>query len=180
MKLTKQAEIAVQVLVLCARPPSNAAVTTRMAAEFAGVTKDHAAQVVCRLSRAGYLESTRGRSGGIRLAVAASRITVGEVLRLLEPTLGGRQGAAGKATHARGSLDPMLREAMSSFVLVFDSFTIADLVADPASSRIACLDCDLHAHARRVRMLSRLGGDPTAASLAAATGAPTGTAARAA
>ena len=69
MRLTRQAEIAVQVLALCERsgagPGSGRAITTRQAAGFAGTTKDHAAQVVARLVRDGWLESVRGRGGGL-------------------------------------------------------------------------------------------------------------------
>lgn len=146
MKLTKQAEIAVHVLALCARPKSNAPVTTRMAAEFAGTTKDHAAQVAAKLSRAGYLESARGRAGGIRLARPASQIGVGEILRLVEPGL----DVEGEAP-ATGAFDRLRRAAASSYLAIFDDFTIADLVGDPASSRLRCLDCDLRTFFSRPR-----------------------------
>ncbi len=146
MKLTRQAEIAVQILALCARPGSNAPVTTRMAAEFAGTTKDHAAQVVAKLSRGGFLLSERGRSGGIRLACPASEIGVGEILRLVEPGL----VMEGEAP-AAGAFDRLRRAAASSYISTFDDFTIADLVGDPASSRLRCLDCDLRTFFSRPR-----------------------------
>ena len=147
MKLTRQAEIAVQILALCARPKSNAPVTTRIAAAFAETTKDHAAQVVAKLSRAGYLSSERGRSGGIRLARPASQIGVGEILRLASPSL----CMDGEAP-VTGPFDMLRRAAASSYISTFDDFTIADLVGDPTSSRLRCLDCGLHAFFFRPRL----------------------------
>lgn len=154
MKLTRQAEIAIDILVSCARPQPNKPRTTRLVAEIADTTKDHAAQVVAKLSRHGYLECTRGRAGGIRLARPADTIVVGEVLRLMEPSL--VLDARDDEGPTRAVLDTVLRAAVGSFVSIFDSFTIADLVGDPATGRIACLDCELHTLVRNGREFSRL------------------------
>jgi Rrf2 family nitric oxide-sensitive transcriptional repressor len=109
--------------------------------------------VVSRLARAGYLVGTRGRTGGIRLAVAPSRINVGDVLRVIEPSFG--RNIATDRQEAAGPFDAVVRAAIESFVATFDTFTIADLAGDPATGRIACLDCDLHSLVRRGRALSR-------------------------
>lgn len=153
MKLTKQAEIAVQILALCAKPPSNAPVTTRAAAAFAGATKDHAAHIVTKLVRHGYLESERGRAGGIRLALSPSHVNVGDVIRLMEPSFDGRSD--GLALHEQSvvSFGALVHAAIDSFVSTFDDFTIADLVGNPATGRIACLDCDIRFWVHRGRRL---------------------------
>lgn len=179
MKLTRQAEIAVQVLTLCERsgagPGSGRAVTTRQAAGFAGTTKDHAAQVVARLVRDGWLESVRGRGGGIRLTRPAAEIRLGAIIRLMEPSLNERRGAAETAranaresgwpdepwpetedAGAAGELDALHRTALGSFLSVFDDFTVADLGNAPGGSRIGCLDCDLHSIVQQMRATARL------------------------
>lgn len=153
MRLKKKSVIAIDTLALCAGAQSARPVTTRMAADFCDTTRDHAAQIVAQLVRAGYLESVRGRSGGIALAMAASRIGVGEVLRLTEadfeaPAEGGRCSVA--------SFDALQRTAAEAYIATFDSFTVADLIADPATGRIGCLDCDLNIVTRYSRTLSRL------------------------
>lgn len=152
MRLTRQAEIAIDILVACARPRPNEPRTTRIVAGIADTTKDHAAQVVAKLSRHGYLECTRGRAGGIRLARSADSIVVGEVLRLMEPSLALDMGDG----PARAALDTVLRAAVGSFVSIFDSVTIADLTGDVSTGRIACLGCDLHTLVRNGRAFSRL------------------------
>lgn len=154
MKLTRQAEIAIDILVACARPQPNEPRTTRLVAGIADTTKDHAAQVVAKLSRHGYLECTRGRAGGIRLARPADTIIVGDVLRLMEPSLALDTGDGDGP--ARAVLDTVLRAAVGSFVSIFDSFTIADLTGDASTGRIACLGCDLHSIVRNGREFSRI------------------------
>lgn len=165
MKLTRQAEIGIQLLVLCARKGPSVPVNTRMAAEFAGTTKDHAAQAVAKLTRAGFLIGIRGRAGGIKLAVAPANINVGEAIRAIEPTFGEVEE---ETRIGRGnSFEVVVRAAVDSFVATFDTFTIADLVAPPQAGRINCLDCDLHTLARRGRSFSSFRLDPSTSRKAA-------------
>jgi Rrf2 family nitric oxide-sensitive transcriptional repressor len=42
-------------------------------------------KVAYQLGQAGYLETVRGRNGGLRLGKAPSQIVVGEVVRKIEP-----------------------------------------------------------------------------------------------
>lgn len=154
MRLTKQSEIAMGILTLCARAAPGASVTTRSVAATCGTTKDHAAQIVAKLVRAGYLASERGRAGGIRLARPAPGINVGEVLRLVDPVIGNAREE--NALVASPAFNALRRAAWETYLDTFDGFTIADLVAHPAGSRIGCLDCDLTRLARRGQMLSRL------------------------
>jgi len=77
MRFTRQAELSIELLVLCARNSGGQAVTTREAAEATGTTKDHAAQIVSDLIHHGFLVGTRGRGGGIRLACEPDAINVG-------------------------------------------------------------------------------------------------------
>ncbi len=45
-------------------------------------------KIVAQLAKAEYLETTRGRGGGIRLAKAPDAVRIGEIVRLIEPDLG--------------------------------------------------------------------------------------------
>lgn len=140
-------------LVLCAlKAGSPAPVTTQIAADHAGTTKNHAAQVVARLSRNGYLSSERGRAGGLRLARPAAGINVGAVLRLVDSNIGGVR----RQDTATPSFSALRLAAWETYLSTFDGFTIADLIAHPARSRTNCLDCELIRYARHGRTMWRL------------------------
>ena len=51
------------------------------------VPANYRGKILNQLTRAGLLESTRGRSGGFRLARPASRIRLAEVIEPFEPVL---------------------------------------------------------------------------------------------
>lgn len=155
MWLTRQAEIAIDILVLCARRhASDSVVTTRDAAAQARTTKDHAAQVVMRLVKAGYLHSERGRSGGIRLARSAARINVGDVLRLIDPAINALTDGAEPGLPASRPFDEVRRVATVAYLAIFDSFTVADIAGDQSSGQLNCLDCSLHTVIRHGRALA--------------------------
>lgn len=154
MSITRQAEIAIDILILCARNKGSRLVTIRLAAEHAGSTKDYTAQIVMRLVRAGYLNSERGRFGGISLARQPHEINVGTVLRLIDPVIGSvsEKELVGESL----SFSELRRAAWEAYLSIFDGFTISDLVSYPNARRIGCLDCDLVKGLRQNNTLNRL------------------------
>ncbi|MBV8459052.1 MAG: Rrf2 family transcriptional regulator [Acetobacteraceae bacterium] len=55
--------------------------------EHFDVSKGHVMKVVHRLAQLGYVQTLRGKKGGIRLAREPSAITAGGVVRAVEPPL---------------------------------------------------------------------------------------------
>ena len=53
-----------------------------------GLARSHVMKIVAQLAKAGYLETTRGRGGGIKIAKSPEDIRLGEIVRLIEPDLG--------------------------------------------------------------------------------------------
>ncbi|MCI5074045.1 Rrf2 family transcriptional regulator [Oricola sp.] len=142
MHLTRQSEIAITILMACAEDGEELT-RTQEAAERAGTSKDFAAQVVAMLVHAGYLESRRGRYGGLSLAMPAEDIPLGALLCLTQSGIGhDKRGARASPSHA---FESVLRAATVSFLSTLDSFTLADLMEGEGRSRLACLDCALWA-----------------------------------
>jgi Rrf2 family nitric oxide-sensitive transcriptional repressor len=83
------------------------------------------------LSIAGYVETVRGRHGGLRLAKPAEEIGLGDIVRLTEPDMalvpcfkpGDMSCAIVKCCRLKG----VLAKAQSAFVDVIDGYTLADL-----------------------------------------------------
>jgi len=98
------------------------------------LSHNHLMKVVNALAHEGFIETVRGRAGGMRLARSADLITVGEVVRKTEE---GFQLAdcSGCALAPACGLTGVLAQGMQAMMTVFDSFTIADLLSDRATMR---------------------------------------------
>ncbi|MHA7774311.1 RrF2 family transcriptional regulator [Roseibium sp. M-1] len=86
MRLSQASDFALRILM--ATGQSDAAQTVDRLSSQLGLAKSHVMKIVAHLARGGYLETTRGRGGGIRLALAPEEIRLGDVVRLIEPDLG--------------------------------------------------------------------------------------------
>ena len=103
-------------------------------AESYGISRNHLMKVAQRLVAEGYVESVRGRSGGLKLAAPASKLNVGTIVRTLEPMNGFVECFDPATNHCVVTPACGLRRALAGGVDAFmrhlDGFTVADLVAD--------------------------------------------------
>ncbi len=83
MRITKRTNIAMRLLMFCGVNQDRLVTKSEIAARC-NTSESHLAQVINQLGQLGYLETHRGRNGGIRLARGMSEITIGEVFRVLE------------------------------------------------------------------------------------------------
>ena len=99
-------------------------------AERYGISRNHLAKVAQDLAAAGFVETLRGRSGGLRLARQASQINVGEVVRSLENTNGFVACMGGKedcAIDGVCGLKPALAGALEAFLSHLDQFHLGQI-----------------------------------------------------
>lgn len=83
MRLTRYTDYAMRVLLYLGRQPDRLCSIAEIAQAYA-ISQNHLMKIVNDLVNAGYLESVRGRNGGIRLARAAEKINVGALIRHTE------------------------------------------------------------------------------------------------
>lgn len=83
MRITKRTNIAIRALMFCA-VNMDRRVTKHDIAEACNSSENHLGQIVNQLAQLGFLETTRGRGGGLALARAPEKISIGEVFRHLE------------------------------------------------------------------------------------------------
>jgi Rrf2 family nitric oxide-sensitive transcriptional repressor len=100
------------------------------------ISEHHLMKVVHQLGVAGYVETIRGHGGGLRLAKKPAEIVVGDVIRGTEPDLDLVE--CFRTPHAcviapACVLSSALAKALAAFLAVLDSYTLADLVREPAS-----------------------------------------------
>ncbi len=133
MKLTLRANLAMRILMHCAVHKAGL-LRAADVARACNASENHVAQVVSQLAGAGYLQTTRGRAGGIALALPAAQIPVGQVLRLIESEVPLAECMAGPsntcpltpACRLRGAL----ARAEAAFYRELDGLSLEDLVAE--------------------------------------------------
>jgi Rrf2 family nitric oxide-sensitive transcriptional repressor len=86
MQLTRHTDYALRVLMHLAAKGDDLA-TIREISDLHRISENHLMKVVSRLASRGYVATLRGKGGGLRLARAASKINVGEVIRDTEESL---------------------------------------------------------------------------------------------
>ena len=102
-------------------------------AEHYGISRNHLAKVAQDLAAAGFIETQRGRGGGLRLARPPAQINVGAVVRTLEHFDGFVACMGGKADCVIDGvcgLKPALAGALEAFLAHLDRYTLDDIVAE--------------------------------------------------
>lgn len=86
MRFTLHTDYGLRVLLYAAAHPDRVVTTAEIAAAY-GISKHHLVRVAHSLRDAGYLALRLGRAGGLELAKDPDDISIGAVVRALEPDL---------------------------------------------------------------------------------------------
>jgi len=130
MRLTLHTDFALRVLIQVGLNDGKLTTIKDIAQTF-DISKAHLMKVVNDLSQKGYLDTVRGRGGGIRLMRAPREINIGQVVRDTESQLDviGCLEHKGYCPIERVCvLRGALRNATEAFLAVLDAHTLADLI----------------------------------------------------
>ncbi|GAK46619.1 transcriptional regulator, BadM/Rrf2 family [Tepidicaulis marinus] len=136
MHLTRHTDYALRLLMLLAVEP-DALHTIEEVARRYEISRNHMMKVAQTLAQNGFVESLRGRGGGLRLGRAPEEISLGAVVRACEDSFAlvecfDPAKNTCRIAPACGLKGP-LEEALSAFLGVLDEYTLADLVKKPGS-----------------------------------------------
>lgn len=155
MRLTNYSDYALRTLMyLAVIPDRETLATISDIANSYQISRSHLTKVIHQLAQIGYIESIRGKNGGLRLAKPAKDINLGEVIRQTEPDFQlvpcfahpvyEKNTEESKLNHVKApkrptekcEITPVCRlksvffEATQGFLKVMDSYTLADIVAN--------------------------------------------------
>lgn len=123
-------DYALRLLMYVAQHPDRLCTITEVAQVY-GISRAHLMKVTHQLGQAGWIETLRGKGGGMRLAHAPADINLGKVVRSIEPdfTLVECFSADNHCILTGNCrLAFLLGGALRSFMAHLDSYTLADLM----------------------------------------------------
>lgn len=143
MQLTRYTDYSLRVLMYLALRPDRLATIDEIAGAY-GISRAHLMKVAHRLGVAGFIETTRGRGGGLRLARAAEEIRIGDVVRQTEGQRPLVECFAPEVSDCciapACGLRGVLGEALHAFLARLDEHTLADVVSRRRSRLIHLLE----------------------------------------
>jgi Rrf2 family nitric oxide-sensitive transcriptional repressor len=154
MRLTRFSDIGLRALMYLAQASEQRtpATVAEIAKQF-DIPVNHLVKVVAQLARTGWILATRGRNGGLVLAVDAKSLRLGVVLRELEGDAElvdceGQSCRLSANCHLRGALAAGLK----AFYATMDQYTLADIVQGSSGEQIILM----HREFTRLAELRRL------------------------
>ncbi|AZB42032.1 Rrf2 family transcriptional regulator [Bacillus sp. FJAT-42376] len=132
MRLTNYTDYSLRVLIYLAAKDREKLSNIKEIADVYGISKNHLMKVTYELGKMGLLSTTRGRNGGIKLALDPSDINIGQVVRKTEDDFNIVECFDPETNHCVISpvcgLRHVLNKALQSYLQILDGYTLADLV----------------------------------------------------
>lgn len=132
MHITRYTDYSLRVLIYLSVQGDRLATIQEIADSY-DISKNHLMKVVHQLNKKGYIETIRGKKGGMRLHMAPEDINIGILVRETEQDLNIVECFSSKnsckITPVCG-LKSMFNEALKAFLEVLDKYTLADVIQD--------------------------------------------------
>jgi Rrf2 family nitric oxide-sensitive transcriptional repressor len=136
MRLTLYTDYSLRTLMYLAMDPDQTSTIQEIADRF-GISKNHLMKVAYELGQSGFVETVRGRGGGLRLAKPAESIRLGKLVRQCERDFTmvecfdaeHNQCVLTSACRLKG----ILKEALDAYFESLDQYTLADLMRQKAT-----------------------------------------------
>lgn len=138
MRLTRQTNYAIRLLMYCAANEGRLSRVPEVAAAYS-VSELFLFKILQPLVENRLVETVRGRNGGVRLGRPASEISLFDVVRVTEENFAMAECFENDATECplvdSCALNEALRKALGAFFEVLESYSIEDLVKARPSMR---------------------------------------------
>jgi len=135
LKLSTRAEYGLRAMFELARQFGQGPISLRSIAEEQDISENYLEQLIAALRKAGLVESVRGAQGGYMLPVPPERISVGDIIRVLEGPIAPMECVSEDSTVDCGRAGTcasriIWEKVRDSIAKVLDSFTLMDMVLE--------------------------------------------------
>lgn len=134
MHLTRQTDYALRLLIYLTSIDRRRASIAEVA-QAQDISRTHLMKIANLLSHHGFIDATRGRGGGIRLAREPERINLDDVIQATEPGCALVDCTDCRLTR-RCRLPGIFDKAHSAFRNVLSEYSLADLVQERSSTSL--------------------------------------------
>ncbi|MGF9979268.1 RrF2 family transcriptional regulator [Viridibacillus arvi] len=132
MRLTLYTDYSLRVLLYLGARNIEDLSTIKEISDAYGISKNHLMKVTHELGKLGYIETVRGRGGGIRLALKPKDIGIGKLVRQTEEDFYlvdcFNPESVGCIISPVCSLKGALNKALHAYIAVLDKYTLADFL----------------------------------------------------
>ncbi|MER1998838.1 MAG: Rrf2 family transcriptional regulator [Lysinibacillus sp.] len=139
MRLTVYTDYSLRVLLYLGVRDCNELTTIQEIADNYNISKNHLMKVTYELGKLGYIETIRGRGGGIRLAKDPQDIVIGQVVRQTEDDFHIVECFNPESNlcilSPECKLKFALQQALQAYVQVLDQYTLADCIVSKDAMR---------------------------------------------
>lgn len=127
MQLTSFTDYAIRTLIFLSVLPKGELTNISTVSEEFNISKNHLIKIVHKLSKLGYIDTIRGKNGGMKLARIPAEINIGHLVRDLEPLT--MIDCSESACHITSAcrLKQYLRKAKQAFLAELDQCYLSDL-----------------------------------------------------
>ena len=129
MRITSFTDYGIRTLMYLASLPPQELSSVEQVAKVYGLSQNHMVKVVGQLKKRGYVETLRGKNGGIRLAKDPDVINIGQVIENMENHLDGVDCVTSSCQLVPCcELKTALSIAMKAFLDAMGTYTLSDLM----------------------------------------------------
>jgi len=129
MQLTLFTDYGLRSLMYLAQNPDRLC-SVKEISEYYAISRHHLVKIIHRLAQLGYIESTQGKGGGIKLAAPIDNLHLGDLVKKLEPNMTlvecfDKKTNTCKITNTC-TLKHYLHEANEAFLKTLNQYTLSD------------------------------------------------------
>ena len=141
MQLTRFSDYSLRALIYLGLNQNRRCTIQEIALAY-GISENHLMKLIHQLGQMGFITTTRGKNGGLELAMPASEINLGDVVRATEGNLQLVECFPGREKNTCPIAGPcrltgVLEEGLQAFFDVLDQYTLEDMLTPaPAFRRI--------------------------------------------